>query len=493
MQTLSQHLSLLQKLTPQQVQYLKLLQLPVLSLEQRIKEELELNPVLEEGEGEDREAEAAEEPSEPEKGEAVEVAEVAEVEVPTTAEKVKEDEGYTIDDYMNDDLSGFKTPGYRMDDEEREDLPLPEELSLVQHLTEQLRMLNLTPDEELLGEEIIGNIDEDGYLRRELEKITQDINLERGLAITPQVSEHVLAKIQRLDPAGVAARTLQECLLVQMELKDECPPALKALAVSILRDHWEQFSLKHFDEMAKALKVDLNRLKLAIEQIQKLNPKPGEGEFSPQQNYLIPDFLVERDGDDFVISLNDRNVPPLRINKSYKKLMSRRKVNGTPTEVKDFLKKQFDSAKWFITAIYQRRDTMMKVMRAIVERQREFFETGTGLKPMIYRDISEPVGVDISTISRVVNGKYVQTEYGVHELRYFFGDSIKTNSGEEVSNKEVKKLIKEIIEKENPDHPLSDDRIGEMLRADNLNIARRTVAKYREALKIPVARMRRKI
>jgi RNA polymerase sigma-54 factor len=227
--------------------------------------------------------------------------------------------------------------------------------------------------------------------------------------------------------------------------------------------------------------------------IQKLNPKPGEGEFTPQQNYLLPDFLVERDGDDFIIQLNERGVPPLRVNKRYKEIMSKKKSNGTPTDVKDFIKRQFDAAKWFIASIHQRRETMLKVMRTIVELQREFFETGENLKPMIYKDIADRIGMDISTISRVVNGKYVQCEYGVFELRHFFSDSIRTTSGEEISNKEVKKKIREIIGRENSEHPMSDDRIGEILREDGLNIARRTVAKYREALGIPVARLRRQI
>jgi RNA polymerase sigma-54 factor len=251
--------------------------------------------------------------------------------------------------------------------------------------------------------------------------------------------------------------------------------------------------MKHYEDLAKVLSIDHTTLRHVIELIQKLNPKPGEGEFTAQQNYLIPDFLVERDGEDFLVQLNERNIPPLRINKGYRDIMSRRRSNGTPSDVKDFIRKQFDAAKWFISSIHQRRDTMLRVMKTIVDLQHDFFATGENLKPMIYKDIAEIIGMDISTISRVVNGKYVQTEYGVFELRYFFSDSIRTVSGEEISNKEVKKTIKEIIDRENPDHPHSDDRIAEMLREDGLNIARRTVAKYREAMRIPVARLRRKL
>jgi|SRR5579862_3283995 len=477
MQTLSQSLHLSQKLTPQQVQYLKLLQLPIFALEQRIKEELETNVLLEEddsGEENTQEAETA-----------------AEKEEAVDGEKTI-DEGYTFEDYMNDELSGYKAPTSAPDDEDREEIPMPDEVSLSQHLTEQLRLLNLSPDEELLGEEINGNIDEDGYLRRDLALIVQDLNLDHGLHLTVHDGEEVLKKIQRLDPPGIGSRDLRECLLVQLELRDDSP-LTKSIAMRVLRDHWDLFSMKHYDELRRRLNIDSQRLKNVVSLIQKLNPKPGEGEFTPQQNYLIPDFLVERDGEDFIIQLNERGVPPLRVNKRYKEIMAKRKTNGANTDVRDFVKKQFDAAKWFIASIHQRRETMMKVMQTIVDLQRTFFETGENLKPMIYKDIADIIGMDISTISRVVNGKYVQCEYGVFELRHFFSDSIRTVTGEEISNKEVKKIIQEIIEKENSDHPMSDDRIAEMLRGDGMNIARRTVAKYREALGIPVARLRKSV
>lgn len=483
MQTLSQHLGLLQKMTPQQIQYLKLLQLPVLSLEQRIKEELELNPLLEEAD------ETTQEQDEEKIEETVEVSEAVEVE--QQKESTSED-GYTFEDFMNDDVSGYKTKVYSSDDEDREDLPIPDEVSLYQKILDQVRFLDFTPDELLLAEEIIGNIDEDGYLRRDLALIVQDLNLAHGLSISQETAEKVLHAIQRLDPPGIGARSLQECLLVQLEMRENNDDA-KSLALKILKEHWEDFSMKHYDDLVKNLQIDEAKLKSAIELIQKLNPKPGEGDFTPQQNYIVPDFIVEHDNGDFIVMLNDRNIPSLRVNKSYKELMSKRKANGTSNEVKDFIRKQFESAKWFIASIHQRRETMLRVMRAIVEMQREFFETGENLKPMIYKDIADIIGMDISTISRTVNGKYVQTEFGVFELRHFFSDAITTASGEEISNKEVKKKIKNIIEAEDPKSPLSDDRIAEMLREEGINIARRTVAKYREAMNIPVARLRKKI
>ncbi len=480
MLNLSQRMTLQQKLTPQQVQYLQLLQLPVLALEQRIKAELEMNPLLEEA-TEPELAQDTEEAKAEENGEAA-----------AESEGDPADDGYTFEDFMNDDLDGHKATRAVADDEDREELPQPAEVSLSQHLRDQILLLDFTPDEKLLCEEIIGNIDEDGYLRRELRLIVEDLNLAQQLSLSEQRAEEILKKIQRLDPPGIAARTLQECLITQLEV-GSYDQKLKETALRVLREFFEDFTMKHYEELSKKLNCSLEELKLVIELIQKLNPKPGEGQFTAQQNYVIPDFTVDRDEDDFIVALNDRNVPPLRINKRYKELMSRKNKSVQADGVKEFIRKRFDAAKWFIASINQRRDTMMRVMRAIVDRQREFFETGENLKPMIYKDIAEIIGMDISTISRVVNGKYVQTEFGVYELRHFFSDKLTTQSGEEISNKEVKKTIRTIIDGEDPNRPLSDDRIAEMLNAGGLNIARRTVAKYREAMKIPVARLRRKI
>lgn len=485
MLNLSQRQTLQQRLTPQQVQYLQLLQLPVLALEQRIKAELEMNPLLEEAD----EAELVRETEEPKLEER---AESVDGEGAAGPDGQSSDDGYTFEDFMNDDLDGHKATRTLRDDEDREDLPQPAEVSLTQRLRDQILLLDLTPEEKLLCEEIIGNIDEDGYLRRDLHLIVEDLNLAQQLCIGDQRAEEILRMVQRLDPPGIAARSLQECLIIQLEA-GTYPAKLKETALRILREFFEDFTMKHYEELSKKLNIPLDQLKLVIELIQKLNPKPGEGQFTAQQNYVIPDFTVERDDGDFLIILNDRNVPPLRINKRYKELMTGRQKNIQANGVKEFIRKRFDAAKWFIASINQRRDTMMRVMRSIVDRQREFFETGENLKPMIYKDIAETIGMDISTISRVVNGKYVQTEFGVYELRHFFSDKLTTQTGEEISNKEVKKTIKTIIEGEDPNRPLSDDRIAEMLNGQGLNIARRTVAKYREAMRIPVARLRRKI
>ncbi len=484
MLNLSQRQTLQQRLTPQQVQYLQMLQLPVLALEQRIKAELEMNPLLEEADELDLTQEQ-EELSSDEQGERTE-AETKE------EQESSEEESYTFEDFMNDDLGGHKAERTNANDDEREEIPQPAEITVTQQLIDQIHLLELGPEEQMLGEEIIGNIDEDGYLRRDVKLIVQDLNLSHGFSLTDAQAEEVLRKIQHLDPPGIAARTLQECLIAQLEA-GEYPEKLKDSALKILSEFFDIFSMKHYEALARKLSFTLEDLKPVIELIQKLNPKPGEGYITTQQNYVVPDFIVERDGDDFIITLNDRNVPPLRINKNYKQLMSKHNKKNAPVDVKDFLRKRFEAAKWFIASINQRRDTMMKVMRTIVEKQRVFFETGESLKPMIYKDIAEVINMDISTISRVVNGKYVQTEFGVYELRHFFSDKLTTSTGDEVSNKEVKNTIREMIEKEQADCPLSDDRIAEMLKSDGLHIARRTVAKYREAMKIPVARLRRKI
>jgi RNA polymerase sigma-54 factor len=322
--------------------------------------------------------------------------------------------------------------------------------------------------------------------------IVQDLNLTHGTSISLEKAEGVLKRIQRLDPVGIASRSLQECLIVQLDARS-LDPTLKSMALCILKDYYEDFTMRHFEEIAKKLNISLDDLKHALELIQHLNPKPGEGEFTAHENYVVPDFIVTQSDDDFIITLNDRNIPPLRINKAYKELMSKRKKNGVSTEAKDFIRQRFEAAKWFISSIHQRRETMIKVMRTIVDKQREFFATGEGLRPMIYKDISEVISMDISTISRVVNSKYVQTDYGVFSLRHFFSDSISTTDGEEISNKEVKKKLKALIDAEDPLRPLSDHKLAELLNAQGLNIARRTVAKYREAMLIPVARLRRKL
>jgi RNA polymerase sigma-54 factor len=298
-----------------------------------------------------------------------------------------------------------------------------------------------------------------------------------------------LQRIQRLEPAGIASRNLRECLLVQLELWPDSSTA-RIIAMRILKECWDHFVKKHFEKIKQELHVSDELLKKAFEFIKHLNPKPGEGNISATLNYIIPDFFVSREKEDFIITLNDRGVPPLRVSRAYRELLTIRK-NGISTEARQFLRQKMETAKWFIQSINQRRQTMLAVMHTIVEKQRDWFEKGPGsLRPLIYRDIADVIGMDISTISRVVNGKYVQTEWGVHELRYFFSEGIPTATGIEVSNTEVKTIIRDIIEAESSKKPLSDEAIMKILRDRGFDIARRTVAKYREALNIPVSRLR---
>jgi RNA polymerase sigma-54 factor len=478
---LSQQLRLGLKLTPQQVQYLKLLQLPTLSLEQRIKMELELNPMLELNEEQDLTLDQEERTDEPDE------------KPDEAAEEPQIKDDYTIEDYLNDDLSGFKSPeAYKSnDDDDSYESPQQSFIPLTERLLSQLKMFLSDDEDILIGEEILGNVDEDGYLRRDLSLIVQDLNLSFGLTIRIEKAEFVLQKILLLEPPGIAARNLQECLIAQLHAGKH-PSSLKELSIRILTEFFEDFKLKRYDNLERNLKISRETLKKVIELIQHLNPKPGEGEFSAQENYITPDFIVEKDEGDFIITLNDRNIPTLRINSAYKQLVSP-KGKKVSAETKDFVKKKFESAKWFIASIHQRRETLMKVMKIIVERQRTWFEEGESLKPMIYKDISEVVGVDISTISRVVNSKYVQTEYGVHSLRFFFTSGLESENGEDISNQVVKQRVRDIIAAEPPQEPLNDDKIAEILKLEGIHIARRTVAKYREQLGLPIARMRRKV
>ena len=475
---LSQQLRLGLKLTPQQVQYLKLLQLPNLVLEQRIKTELELNPMLE-LQDEMEQTPEQEEPETPK-----ETDDVAEV---------KTEDSYTIEDYFNDESAGYKTPDSRgqNEDDDSYDPPVLDVIPLSERLLSQFRLQDVDDMDILLAEEIIGNVEQDGYLRRDLALIVQDLNLTYALDISLQKAEEVLRRIQLLEPAGIAARTLQECLIAQVRA-GVFPHSLKELALGLLEKHFEDFKLKRYELLCRDLHVGMETLKKIVELIQHLNPKPGEGEFTAHENYVTPDFIVEKDKDDFVITLNDRNIPPLRINNAYRELITP-KGKTVSTETREFVKKKFEAAKWFIASIHQRRETLVKVMKSILERQRQWFDSGEVLKPMIYKDISGVVGVDISTISRVVNSKYVQTEFGVFPLRHFFTSGLESSTGEDVSNQVVKERVKEIIGQEKPDDPLNDDKIADMLKVEGIKIARRTVAKYREQLSLPIARLRKKI
>ncbi len=490
---LTQTQRLQQKLSPAQVQYLKILQLPVMALEQRIKDELEINPLLEEGmeqeelqeELDDTDALLVDDTIVADTGTLEEAAPVESSAQDDYIEKeIREhqDDEYSWEEFFENN-EGAAEKNYYDQDDDRE-IPTPATVTMSERLVDQLRMLDLDDRLMVLGEEIIGNIEDDGYLRRNIKDLVLDINLETGHSFTQEEGELVLQRILRLDPPGIGSRNLRECLLVQLELMPNTSTA-RIIAMRILRECYTHFVKKHFDKIQQELHITQDMLRKAFEVIMRLNPKPGEGTITSSFNYIVPDFFVTRDKDDFIITLNDRGVPPLRVSREYKELLTNRR-SGLNTETKQFLRQKMESAKWFIQSINQRRHTMIGVMHTIVNKQRQWFDHGPGhLRPLIYKDIADVISMDISTISRVVNGKYVQTEWGVHELRYFFSEGIPTASGIEVSNTEVKNIIKDIISAEDARKPLSDEAIMKILRERGYDIA-----KYREALGIPVSRLR---
>lgn len=486
MLTINQKLSQQLALLPQQILYQKLLQLNNLALEQKIREELDLNPALEEISTEETVQETTENLDYETESESLDLEEE------TLSKDIDE---YSYEDFMNDNPEAFSPAGGEV--EEQVELPTPDKTSLSEHLLNQLKLLNLTPEQLRLGEEIIGNIDDDGYLKNDLKEILTDLEVFENIKLSYEEAEKVLKIIQHLDPIGIGARDLRECLLIQLEDKD-IHPKIKNIIKRILTEGFKEFISKKYESLEEKLNISREELKEALNVIQHLNPKPGEGSLTNTEiQQITPDLIVEKVEDRFIVYLNERNLPQLRINPEFENLLRKRKrkqLKENEKEFRKFIKEKIDSAKWFIEAINQRKITLLRVMNLIVKRQKEFFEYGDKhLKPMIYKDIAEPLGLDISTISRVVNGKYVQSPVGIHELKYFFSEGLETSNGDSISNKNVKIRIKELIESEDKNKPLTDEKICKLLNQEGIKIARRTVAKYREQLGIPVAKLRREI
>lgn len=489
-QSLSQ--KMLQKLSPQQIQLMKLLQVPTATLEQRIKEELEENPALEEGtkelEFEDEGLSEAQDTKE----------ETEEYEDPADSNDSNDDLG--MDDYLEKESYDYREDGdeYSADDDNKT-IPIAVGKSFHDLLYEQLALVDLEEDEYVIADQIVGSIDDDGYIRRDMDAIVDDIAFSRGLIVSEELVEKVLKDIQRFDPAGVGARDLQECLLIQLKRK-EAKPTVK-LAIQIIEHHFEAFTKKHYDKLMKQLNVDEIELKDIIEEILKLNPKPGGSSAASMDIHqvVIPDFTLVNTNGILGVLLNGKNAPDLRVSDSFKDMIK----DYNKSKVKDkkqkeallFIKQKIDSAKWFIDAIKQRQNTLLMTMNAIVNYQKNYFLTGdeTQLRPMILKDIAEVTNLDISTISRVANSKYIHTEFGTFLLKYFFSESLQTDSGEEVSTREVKKILQDLIDAEDKNKPHSDEQLTEGLKERGYNIARRTVAKYREQLNIPVARLRKEL
>jgi RNA polymerase sigma-54 factor len=490
----SQHLKLLQKLSPQQIQLMKLLQLPTVALEQRIKEELEINPALEEDLS-DLENEVVE--NEYEEVDSTDNEDVNDFE---EKEVEKIDDGYELEDYMDaGDLDAYKYEiSNRSADDEVFQSVIVEGPNFHSQLEEQLGLRNLTDVQFSIGLYLIGCIDEDGYIRRDLDLIVDDLAFSQNTQTTKEELEFVLKTIQEFDPAGVGARSLQECLLIQLERK-----TIKAkethLAMEVVKNMMDEFSKKHYDKIIKKLNIEEDDLKDIITEITHLNPRPGgsEADNKGQMSEIVPDFNISVSDGIPELSINQRNLPELKISTEYIEMLKEysKAKEKSIREASSFIKGKIESAQWFIDALQQRHQTMLVSMHCIMQYQNDYFASGdeSKLKPMILKDIADKVNLDISTVSRVANSKYVQTPYGTFLLKTFFSESLSTEGGEEVSTREVKKILQECISNEDKKKPLTDDALCAILKEKKYNIARRTVAKYREQLDIPVARMRKEI
>lgn len=490
----TQQLKLLQKLSPQQIQLMKLLQLPTVALEQRIKEELEINPALEEDNNELENENTENEYDEVDGSDGEEVNEYEEKEV----EKI--DDGYEYEDYMDAaELDSYKYEiSNRSADDEMFQTVAVEGPDFHSQLEDQLGLRDITQKQYSIGLYLIGCIDEDGYIRRDLDLIVDDLAFSQNIPTTRQELEEVLHVIQEFDPAGVGARSLQECLLIQLERK---PVRAKEtqLAIEVVKTMMDEFSKKHYDKIIRKLNIEDEDLKEVISEITHLNPRPGnsEGDNKGQMSEIVPDFNISVNDGIPELSINQRNLPELKISNDYIEMLKEysRVKEKSAKEATSFVKGKIESAQWFIEALQQRHQTMLVSMHAIMQYQQEYFASGdeSKLKPMILKDIADKVSLDISTVSRVANSKYVQTPYGTFLLKTFFSESLSTESGEEVSTREVKKILQDCISTENKKKPLTDDALCIILKEKGYNIARRTVAKYREQLDVPVARMRKEI
>lgn len=477
---------LLQKLSPQQILLMKLLQIPSVALEQRIKQEIEENPALEElgtlDENSDGDDEINDDTYEDDYD--------------------SKDDEFDLNDYMDDD----EIPSYKMAannrsaDDERKEMPYASGSSFHDLLLSQLGLRVLTDKQKAIAETIIGNLDDSGYLQRDILAMVDDLAFSQNIQASDDEILEVLEVVQDLDPSGVGARNLQECLLIQLKRKENEGNEDVGLAIQIVDHYFNEFVKKHYDKIIKKARVSEAQLKAALGQILKLNPKPGNSlsDSVKTNQIVIPDFIVHNTNGGLELSLNSRNTPELRLSRDYMNMLKAYAENKKDKKKKDafmFVKQKIDSAKWFMEAIRQRQNTLFVTMNAIMEFQLEYFLTGdeTKLKPMILKDIADIVKLDISTISRVANSKYVQTPFGTFLLKSFFSESMQTDSGEEVSTREIKKILSECIESESKSKPLTDERLTNILKEKGYNIARRTVAKYREQLNIPVARLRKEL
>ncbi|MCZ4222278.1 RNA polymerase factor sigma-54 [Pedobacter rhodius] len=489
---LKQHLQqkLLQKLSPQQIQFIKLLQVPTVALDTRVKEELEENPALE-----DPSLMTADEP----KGEYDDLNDG-----PDDYEKSSEDSNmdeFNVDDYLQDDNTNDYSTNYNNgdDDEEKKETPIAIESTFFESLQEQLDLIPLSDQDFIIGKQIIGSLDDDGYLRRPLSSMIDDLAFSQNVMVEEEDVLEMLRLIQSFDPPGIGARDLKECLLIQLKRKDTNNPII-IKATNVVENYLDEFTRKHYDKLEKSLGLDSEELKEVVNEILRLNPKPGDAnQVTTKQMQIIPDFHISNNDGILILTLNSKNAPELKVSRSYQEMFEHYdKASSKDKKLKEavqFVKQKLDSAKWFIDAIKQRQQTLLKTMNAIMLYQYEYFLTADErkMRPMILKDIADKIDMDISTVSRVANSKYVQTEFGTFLLKSFFSEAIQTENGEEVSNKEVKKILEDCIGNEDKRKPLADEKLTEILKERGYNIARRTVAKYREQMNIPVARLRKEL
>jgi len=479
---------LLQKLSPQQILLMKLLQIPSIALEQRIKQEIEENPALEDAGDPEMSTDMDEN--------------IPESEPDPVEELERERDDFDITDYLDDD----DIPAYRMNannssaDDEHREIPYASGVSFHENLIAQLGLRRLDERQVSIATYIIGNLDDSGYLNRNLSAMVDDLAFTQNITTTPEELGDMLRVVQEFDPPGVGARDLKECLLIQLRRQEQQTPSVELAQVLVDR-YFDELTRKHYDKITKKAKITEEELRDALNEILKLNPKPGNsmGETTRSNQYIMPDFFVYSKDDELELQVNARNMPELRLSRTYVDMLETyaesKSKSSSQKEAVMFIKQKIDSARWFIDAIKQRQNTLYVTMSAIMEYQRDYFLTGdeTKLRPMILKDIAEIVGLDISTISRVANSKYVQTNFGTFLLKSFFSESMSTDSGEEVSTREIKKILSDCIEGEEKSKPLTDEQLTDILKEKGYNIARRTVAKYREQLGIPVARLRKEL
>lgn len=476
-----QQLKQTQRLSPLQMQVIKLVELNSIELEDKIKQEVEDNPALEV-----TDAESSNESDETD----------------INQEETISQEDILLGDYFSEeDIPDYMLNGSKKNGPNFIELSYSDEQSLNESLLEQITLRDLDERKRTIAEYIIGNLDENGYLQRDLQSIADDLLFQQHLEVSPLQMEDVLYEIQDMDPAGVGARDLQECLILQLQRYDPSPAVIRAL--DILTNYFEEFSRKHYDKIIRQMTISQDDLRDAIEEIVSLNPKPGNAlgdHLETAMNNITPDFIIESDNGEVTMYLNNSNIPSLRISRNFSEMLQGYTENkgGMSSDDKQavlFMKQKVDSAKWFIDAVKQRQNTLQRTMEAIISLQYDFFltEDETMLKPMILKDVAEKTGFDISTISRVSNSKYVQTNSGIYPLKFFFSEAMQNDAGEDISSREVKFILKESIENEDPAKPLTDDQLTRILNQKGYVIARRTIAKYREQLNIPVARLRKKI